>query len=374
MDRESFVADARRLAAVFKERAAQTEALRQISSETLADLQASRLLLMHQPERYGGLGLDIDAVVVVAAELGRGCGSTAWCYANWSAHTWLIGMFEEQAQDEVWAGSPHVRALSCNNPARAHVTQVTGGYRLKGRWDFASGCDGCDWGIIAANGPGGPLFLLVPKTDFEIIDTWFAAGLRGTGSKDIVIEDAFVPAHRVMTVDAMREARTPGRTVHDGCPSWRVPLYSFWSFFILAPMLGMARGAIEAFETAARERPASKGIPALIDLAEASALVDAVDRIIQTHTRALLAEDAAPSMERRVLIRRDQTFANRLLVRAVNLVYGLAGAHGIYDSSPLPRFHRDVNAASHHAGIAWSPAAEQFGRFRLGMEPSTGRY
>ena len=164
-------------------------------------------------------------------------------------------MYPEQAQEEYWATGANTLCAGGFNPAGAtSVTAVDGGYRLSGQWDFASGCDAATWVLVMGAGPAGVLMFLVPRSDFAIQDTWFASGLRGTGSKDIVIHDAFVPGHRALSVTDMQEARTPGRLVHDTA-KYRIPLFSAVSYALAAPMVGMAQGAVETFQAAMQHRP-----------------------------------------------------------------------------------------------------------------------
>ncbi len=133
------------------------------------------------------------------------------------------------------------------NPAGAKLTPVDGGYQLSGRWDFASGCDDAGLVVVGATGPEGPLLLLVPKFDYVIEDTWFVSGLRGTGSKDILIDSAFVPKHRSLAMSDMRSAQTPGRRVH-GTVNYRIPFWSSFPFTLASTTLGMVQGALDAFE------------------------------------------------------------------------------------------------------------------------------
>jgi alkylation response protein AidB-like acyl-CoA dehydrogenase len=249
MDREELVRRAAELVPVLRDRATQTEALRRVPQETIDALCRADLLRAPLPERFGGLGLDFEIIVDVAAELGRGCGSTAWCYGVWATHNWMVGMYPEQAQEEYWAAGSDTLCASSLNPAGAtSVTAVDGGYRLSGQWDFASGCDAATWVLVVGVGPAGPLMFLAPRSDFAIHDTWFASGLRGTGSKDITIHEAFVPGHRALSVTDMQEARTPGRVLHDTA-NYRIPLFSAISYTLAAPVVGMAQGAVETFQS-----------------------------------------------------------------------------------------------------------------------------
>lgn len=384
MDRDEFVRRAARLVPVLQERAAQVEVLRCVPQETVDALCQADLLRAPLPERFGGLGLDFDVILGVAAELGRGCGSTAWCYGVWATDNWLVGMYPEQAQEEYWATGADTLCASSFNPAGAtNLTVVEGGYKLSGHWDFASGCDGATWMLVGGVGPAGPLMLLVPHSDFAIQDTWFASGLRGTGSKDIIIQDAFVPAHRALPVTDMQEARTPGRVLHDTA-NYRVPLFSGASYGLAAPMVGMAHGAVETFQTYMREQASAPrggqmaqltGVQ--VRLAEATAEVWAARLIMEQDIQEILGRarrNEVPTLEQRLRARRNQAYVATLCIRVVNRLFEGSGGHDLFDASPLQRFHRDVHAASHHVSLSWDTASEQYGRVLLGLEPTNRRF
>src|SRR5262249_6553003 len=133
------------------------------------------------------------------------------------------------------------------------VTAVPGGYRLSGQWDFASGCDAATWVLVMGAGPVGVLVFLVPRADWTIHDTWFASGLRSMGSKDIVIDDAFVPEHRALLATDLQEAHTPGRELPDPA-NYRTPASSAAGYALAAPLVGMAQGAVETFQAAMRQQ------------------------------------------------------------------------------------------------------------------------
>ena len=282
-DRAKLVQRARNLVRQIRNLARRTETLRRIPEETVQDLRAAGALRAAQPERYGGLGLPFDAVFDVAAELGRGCGSTAWCYSIWASHNWLAGMFPEQAQEEYWANGCDSLSSTSFNPVRGRVEQAQGGYRVSGKWDFASGVDAADWMLIVGNCDDVALMLMLPKTDYAVQDTWFVSGLLGTGSKDVVVNDVFVPEHRAVPMQDMRDALTPGRTFHDTA-NYRIPLRSILSFTLGSPVLGMAQGALEAFERA-RQGAASPAIQ--MRLAESAAEIAAARALMQADSREI---------------------------------------------------------------------------------------
>jgi len=343
------------------------------------------LLRAPVPAQFGGLGLEFDVIPLVAAELGRGCSATGWCYGVWAGDAYLVGMYPAQAQNEVWATGPNTVCASGLNPGCAKsLSAADGGYRLSGQWDFASGCDASAWALVAGFGPSGPVLCLVPRSDFEILDTWFVSGLRGTGSKDIVIDDAFVPAHRVVSIPDMQEARTPGRQVHPDSANYRIPLFSGASYVLAGPMVGMAQGTVDAFQSsmrghvsAPRGGEAAQRVPVQMRLAEASADVWAARLTMERDLHDILdraRRDEAATTEERLRIRRNQAYIATLCLRAVNRLFEGSGGHALYEGDPAQRFHRDVHAAAHHSSLSWDTASEQYGRILLGLEPTNPRY
>lgn len=186
---------------VLKERAAHTEQLRRVPEESVDELLASQLLRIGVPSRFGGLDVPYGLAIEVAAELGRACPSTSWCYGLWAAHAWLVGYWPLEAQEEVYGVGPDVLCSSSLSPGKSTCKAVTGGYRLSGRWEFSSGCDSASWVMLGVPDISERTWVLVPREDFESVDTWFVSGLRGSGSKDIAVRDAFVPSHRVLEVN-----------------------------------------------------------------------------------------------------------------------------------------------------------------------------
>ncbi len=376
VDRQELVHRAAALP-MLRERAAETEAQRRVPQDIVDALHASEVLRAVVPERFGGLGYDFDVAFDISAELGRGCGSTAWCYGIWSSHTWLAGMFSEQAQKEYWADSPKTLSSTSFNPSRGTVTAVPGGYQVSGQWDFSSGCDAASWVLLVGNGPDGQVFMMLPRSDYEIEDTWFVSGLRGTGSKDVRVDDAFVPDYRTISIQDMREARTPGRNVDDTA-NYRIPLRSILTFTLASPVLGMAQGALEMFEAHIRhavsardgkKRAAAANIQ--MRLGESSAEVDTARLILYHDTQEIFARarcGGEPTLEARARYRRDQAYMAKLCVQAVNRLFEVSGGQSIHEASAIQRFHRDIHAATHHLSLTWDPVAEQYGKIRLGIE------
>jgi 3-hydroxy-9,10-secoandrosta-1,3,5(10)-triene-9,17-dione monooxygenase len=361
------------LVPLLKARAARAEQLRQVPPESVADLVASGLIRIGNPERHGGQGLDIDAAFEVGWELGRGCGSTAWCYSLWTVHNWWLGHFPARAQDEFFAAGPDAVYSSGLNPLGGKAVAVGGGYRLAGRWAFSSGCDAASWVMVAVPGatPDGLMWLLVPRADCTIVDTWFASGLRGSGSKDVVVGDVFVPAHRTLDPNRAGDGDWTGWELH-GRLSYRVPLRCFTGWDLAAPLVGIAQGALDEFiaglsGTSGPGRTADS-VALQLRVAEAAAEIDAARTLHRHDVREMLDKAARGEPFTpldRARYRRDKGFIARLCVRAVNRLFEAAGARGVLESEPLQRFHRDAHAVSHHHALTWDFGAEQFGRQAL---------
>jgi 3-hydroxy-9,10-secoandrosta-1,3,5(10)-triene-9,17-dione monooxygenase len=364
-------------------RAAHTERLRQMPLETIQDLLASKLIRLGNPQRYGGLGLEYDTAFAIAWLLGTACGSTAWCYALWTVHNWWVGHFPAQAQEEFFAEGPDVLAASALNPTRGTAGPVPGGVRVSGRWSYSSGCDAASWVMLAVPGPQGPrehFWVLLPRADYTIVDTWFTSGMRGTGSKDIVVDDIFVPQHRTMDPNRAGDGDWTGWELHQRV-SYRLPLRCLTGWDLVAPIVGMAQGTIDEFTTGLHGtsgygRSAESAL-VQVRLAEAASEVEAARALFHASIQEMLdkaAQGETFSLLERARYRRNKTFIAKLCVQAVNRVFEAGGGQAIAETAGLQRFHRDVHAASHHQGISWDAAAEDYGRQALGLPPGPGRY
>ena len=363
------------LTPVLKERAGRAEELRRVPEETVSDLLATGLHRIGVPKRFGGPEVSYGVALDVAAELGRGCPSTSWCYGLWAAHAWLVGYWPLQAQQEVFGENPDALLSSSLNPGKSTCEPVAGGYRLSGRWEFSSGCDHAGWVMLGAPNIGERNWVLVPRSDFQIVDTWHVSGLRGSGSKDTVAEDAFIPDHRILNVNAAGNGDWTGWELH-GQARYRVPIGALLGWDLVAPMAGIAQGMIDEFTarlagTSGPGRTADS--PAVhTRLAQASAETDAALTVMQQDIREILrkgrAGESFTALER-ARFRRDKAFTVQLCQQAVNRLFDISGGHGIFDSTPLQRFHRDAQAVAHRDGLIMDLGGRDYGRVALGLPP-----
>jgi 3-hydroxy-9,10-secoandrosta-1,3,5(10)-triene-9,17-dione monooxygenase len=361
----------------FAERALDTERARRIPEESLREIEAAQLNRILHPTRHGGLGLDYDAFFEVSWRIASACPSTGWVFNVASIHTWQAGLAPEQAQEEFFARGD-VWSSSAFNPAGAKLEPVQDGWMLSGRWSFSSGCLHADWCLLAALPPQAPpVLLLVPIEDVRIEDTWHVSGLRGTGSNDIVIDDpVFVPAHRWVPMVGMY----PDGVAAHGRGSYGVPIPSLIPWTLVTPLLGMAQGALNAYEAKTRTRvtafshqEVAKAAGAQMRIAAAAAAIEAAKALARQDIRELIERGGRLDTftdEDRVRFRRDHAYAANLAYDATMALARAAGASSILETHPMQRFMRDAHAAAMHMVASWDDQAESYGRVRMGLEPN----
>ena len=372
------MARASALIPTLRKRAAEAEELRRLPDESVDALMASGLYRVAVPIRFGGLDVDYSLVLDIAEELSRACPATGWCYGLWAAHAWLIGYWPLPAQEEVFGPGPDVLAASSLNTGKSACVPVDGGYRVSGRWEFSSGCDFSDWVMLGVPGIGERNWALVPRTDFGIVDTWFVSGLRGSGSKDIVVDSAFVPSHRVLDVTTAGDGDWTGWEVHRQ-DRYRAPIPALLGWDLVAPMIGIARGMIDEFiarltGTTGVGRTAESQ-PVHVRLSHACAEVDAARALMHRDVREILDRAAAGegySALDRARYRRDRAYAIQLCLQSVNRIFDISGAHALFDSVALQRYHRDAHAVAHRDTLLMDFGGQQFGRVALGLDPDAG--
>jgi len=383
-DFAELLARAEALVPVLRERAGRTEELRRMPDETLDELHRSGLFRILQPRRVGGSELPFRSIVELVAVIGRGCGSTAWVLANLAAHHWLLGMWSPEAQDEIWGQSPDNLIGSALIFPRGRARPVDGGYRLTGRWPFSSGVDASSWNLIGAivsdeeTGTNEPRIFLLPAKDYTIIDTWHVIGLAGTGSKDVAVEDVFVPAYRSLAVSQITGGPNPGSGVNPAV-LYQLPAISLFAFCIAGVSLGIAQGAFEYFAEATRTRTSyytgrnlADFVTLQVHLAEAAAIADSAQAVMLTdceEATRLVTAGTVPSLVQRARYRRDGAYAATLCTRAVDVLFHAAGGGAIYARNPLQRAFRDVHAANAHYVLNWDINGAMYGRVALGLSP-----
>jgi alkylation response protein AidB-like acyl-CoA dehydrogenase len=382
-----------RISPQIKARAYTTEKAGRVPEENIAGLRDIGYFDIVKPAMFGGYEHDFDVLVELNIELAKCCASTAWVGGLLAAHQWLIAGFPEVAQRDVWDQNPDALACGSYAPA-AKAIEVEGGYRLTGRWSFASGCDNAQWSLCAAllpsrneSGQFAPAFLLVPASDYLIDDTWNVVGLSGTGSKTLVLKDVFVPAHRMLSFADTTSGQTPGAAVHAENPAFSIPMLSNIPSCLASAAVGAASGALDDY-LAVTCRRVTRGAVAgsnnrvadfptiQLRVAEAAASVDAAREVLlrDLRDRATTVRDAGlVSIEDRIVSRRGQAFSVALAIRATEALNASTGGLGLDLANPVQRAWRDANAVGRHISMNWDAVGTMYGQLALGLTPQ-GQY
>jgi 3-hydroxy-9,10-secoandrosta-1,3,5(10)-triene-9,17-dione monooxygenase len=386
---EAYLDRVRTLLPTLRERAPQAERLRRLPDETFADFQDAGLFRALQPKRYGGYELDPSVFYQAVVEVGTVCGSSGWVLGVIGVHNWHLAIFPPQAQEDVWGEDTSVQ-LSTSLAPTGTVERVAGGYRLSGRWSFSSGCDFCQWAVLGGMAPpvesGQPpeaRVFLVPRRDYVIDDNWHVMGLCATGSKDIVVDDGFVPEHRTHSYLDAFHLRHPGNAVNDA-PLYRLPFGLIFPYGITAPAIGAAMGALEAFREQSRRRVNLRDQSRVVEdpfiqhrLAEAAAEIGAArDRMLGNFAEMMRLARAGEEipLSDRARYRWDSGKAIDWSVKAVDRLFEASGGRGIFLDNPIQRAWRDVHAMRAHAGNNPERAAFVFSRSEFGLPPTDIRF
>lgn len=373
---------ARALAPTLRRRAGATNTERMLSGQTVADFEEAGFWRILQPRRWGGYEADPRTFFSVQMEVARGCASTAWVLGVVGVHAWQLAIFDERAQQDVWGDNGGAARISSSYMPVGKVRHVEGGYRLSGRWSFSSGCDHCDWAFLGAFVPPkvdgqrpDMRTFLVPRADYEIVDVWHTSGLRGTGSKDVVVQDVFVPEHRTHRFADGFKCHSPGNSSNPG-PLYRLPFGQVFTRSVSTTAIGIAEQALADYCAVAAQRTSQaqgkqikEDRAAQAIAARSQAALDEVklvfDRNFEQMTR--LAEAGAEiSIEDRARWRLDSSRAVTRCVAVVDELFTQSGGRAIFLDHPLNRAFADIHAARAHFANKPGPSEENLGRVMMG--------
>jgi 3-hydroxy-9,10-secoandrosta-1,3,5(10)-triene-9,17-dione monooxygenase len=387
---QAVIAGVTELLPTLRQRAQETEDARVVPAESVKSLEETGFFRLLQPKSAGGLEADPVTFFTAVRLIASACGSTGWVASVVGVHPWQLALFPPQAQDDVWGADPATRMSSSYAPTgKAKLVKGGGevgggGYQLNGRWSFSSGCDHASWvllGGIVTDDAGQPVdfcTFLLPASDYTIDDVWDTVGLRGTGSNDIVVDNAFVPGHRALSFTGVTKIACPGHQVNPG-PLYRIPFGSIFSYAITTPIIGMATGAYAAHVDYQRQRVRASYVGqrsaedpfAQVRIAEAAALIDAAWLALERDMTELMGH--ATSNEKiplplRLRTRRDQVTGTGQAIRAVDLLFENSGGRALKLGTPIQRFWRDAHAGRVHAINDPERALSTFGRGELGHD------
>jgi len=372
---------AKKIVEALKETEAESEANRVLSPRAVELLHHSGVTRIISPAAYGGYQLPVRALVEAERVVAQGSTAASWVLMVCAAHTFIAGRMDRRAQDEIFADDPGMLIPGVPSP-RGTCQRSPGGYILNGRWPYASGADHGDWVLVGCRGVPNDageacpsLIVVMPKKAGAIFDdTWFTLGMRGTGSKDVVLDNVFIPDRYGMPMSEAQLGTLPGVEI----PLYRLPIRPALATMLLGTIVGMAERGLRLFVDHTRtRREVYTGIlkaetPGMQRrVAEASAEITCAWALTQQNCDLLeeaMRHDPPMPTAARAQARWNAAYATELCRRASNRLFEGAGAGAAHDSNTMQIFFRDMNTATHHAMLDFDANIEIQGKSLLGVE------
>jgi len=378
---------AHELVPALRSRAAQAESARIMPAETVADLQAIGAMRALQPKRWGGMEHDYIAYIDIPMALACGCASASWCVVNLMIHNWMLAMYDERAQAEVWGADPAALIAAGIAFPQGRALKVHGGYVISGKWNFSSGVHMSDWCMLAVtirdgeNADSKPVdyrMCLLHKSQYEVIDDWHVMGMRSTGSMTVAAKDVFVPDYKALCMlDARGGDRFPGAKSNPN-PLYRVSLAAMGGHGIAATAVGNAMAALEFTRDMVKARSTNYTGSRMRDfqvvqlrVGAAGAKIDAARLMLRSDALEVMdsaRSGALPDIETKLRYKRNAAYVAQLATEAVDALHTITGATGIYNAYPLERIFRDAHALAAHISLNFDAQAATWGLAALGGE------
>lgn len=374
---------AEQLLDLLRQNAPRAEQDRRVPEETIQALTEAGLFKITMPQRFGGHEADFTTFMKVTSTLGQACGSTAWVTTLLNVGNWIAGLFPEEAQQEIFGTNPDAKV--CGVFAPSSTTQaVEGGLKVTGKWGFASGCWHAQWAVVGVpivDEAGAQIdqgLAMVPMEQVDIEDTWHVAGMRGTGSNTLVIEDVFVPNHRILSLSKTMEGQTA--TPHTEEALYRSAFVPVAALVLGGPQLGLVKGALKGvLASLAKGRGISYTFydrstdagSTQIAMAQAASLIDTAELHL---FRAAADIDAAAArgeqldLETRTRVRMDVGVVANRTREAMDLLLSVQGAGSFAEVNPIQQKWRDLETCSRHAIVNPLISSEIYGRALLGIQ------
>ncbi len=381
---EALLEHARGIAQLAASRTQAIDQQRHLPDDLMVAMKESNLFRVLQPSHWGGYEMDLGTFVRVATEIAKGDTSTGWVYCILGIHHFWIGYVEPELQQEIWGQDSHVLMADSFAPV-GKTRPVAGGYRLSGRWSFLSGLWCSDWVAVGAlitpehgDRPEWAMCFL-PKGEYRVDDQWHVVGMQGTDSNTIVVEEAFVPHHRVYWLErAQRTGESPGHKLNTN-PLYRLPFIPTLGIALVPAAVGSARAALTHFQQWIEKRvpiystsgTSQQGMAsAQIALAEGYTTMDAVEGLMlrcADEIMALPPDRLIPTEQERMRYYAWRSYMVRQSIRVVDRLFELSGGHALYLHHPMQRIWRDIHATGQHLALHYEFAMEGYGRSLVGL-------
>lgn len=363
--------------------AERTEELRQVPDENIALLKQVGLHKAFLPKAYGGYEISLPEFTDCIAALAGACCSTAWAFSLLCTHNHQLAMFSKQLQDEVWGENPDATASSSIAPF-GRYQETEGGIIFNGEMQWSSGCDHAEWAIVGFlrdndQGTKDYCFAVLPSADYSIDDNWYAMAMKGSGTKTLVIKDAFVPEHRIQKAKDMMEGKSAGFGLYPDSKIYFAPYRPYFASGFAAMALGVAERMLEVFKEVTSKRvraytgaKVNAATPALMRLAESTHQVSAARAFMEKtwEEHAQFAEDHRyPTREELAYWRTNQAYSVKMCIDAVDRLFNAIGATQWMLDKEAQRLFRDCHMCGAHAYTDYDVCAQILGREIMGLEP-----
>jgi 3-hydroxy-9,10-secoandrosta-1,3,5(10)-triene-9,17-dione monooxygenase len=374
------IARARAMIPALAKRSPEQRQQRRILPETIAEMQAAGFMRVLQPKRWGGYEMEVGTFHDIQIALAEGDMSTGWTYGVLGAVTWFLGLIDDRVAQEVWGGDKSVLICSSTMPA-GKATAVDGGFRLSGHWRYASGCEHCDWAllggmVVAENAAPDWRFFIVPRWDYKTVDTWQVAGLQGTGSIDLILEDVVVPAYRTQRLQDNFLLKGAGQAVNSGS-LYRLPFGQIFVRGVSSAGLGALQAMLTALVDYSRKRVSRVGGRSaenpIVQLlcAETAAAIDEMRTTLQRNSR-LLHDYAQRGEMPPIELRLQYKFQSSEVIERCTLlaarIFKATGAAGLTDELPFGAILADLMAARAHISNQYEYYGSNWGAAMFGLE------
>ncbi|MEH6592296.1 MAG: flavin-dependent monooxygenase [Halioglobus sp.] len=350
--------------------------LRKVPQETVDQLEDIGFFLALQPKRYGGLELSPQEFFKLQIAIAEGCMSSAWACGIIAVHAFQLALMDDRAQQDVWGDNIHTRVSSSYAPM-GKVEIVDGGFKLSGRWGWSSGCDHCSWVLLGAIIPGeGYRTFLLPRNDYQILDTWQSMGLQGTGSNDIVVEDVFVPDYRTHKQMDGFMITNPGKAVNPQ-PVYQLPWAQVFARTVSTPAIGACKEALRLYQQGALNKQSSDPTKLAGDtttqerIASAANGIDEMEAVLFNNFNKMMAAvdngEQIP-IDDRIHYRYQASLVIEKSIKVVDSLFEVAGGASVFSGNEIQQRFLDIHTARAHVANNPTSFARNLGGTQLGLD------
>ncbi len=365
----------------FQERSDVARKQRMLPAASIAELKAAGYFRLLQPQRYGGLELEPADFGQLVLMISESCAATGWVCGVIGVHPFQLALYDQRAQEEVWSDDPDTLVSSSYAPM-GKVERCDDGFRFSGRWGWSSGCDHCEWallgGLVFDEGDTHYRTFLVPRSDYKIDDTWHVMGLQGTGSKDIVVADCFVPEYRTHHQMDGFNLTNPGYKIHDN-PVYRIPWGQIFVRAVATTPISLLKRIVELRIDGAKSRHSGDPTKLAEDvatqelLAHASNTVDELAMMLHRNMERLaqyVENDDAMPMDVRARYRYQASIVVARCLAAAQPLIATAGGRSVFLGSDIQQAYLDLLTSRSHVANNPTSFARNYGAMLLGQDNS----